>query len=136
MECDHRLQRILLSAINIVDFSVICGFRGKEDQHKAFVNKKSKLDWPNSKHNKYIMEIQEDGGKLIIPQSEAVDIIPWPFKDPIDWKDTQRFAHVMGVIKAEAYHLGIPVRFGFDWDGDTNWKEHPFNDWPHFEITV
>ena len=34
------------------DLKVTCGYRGEADQNKAYAEKKSRLKFPNSKHNK------------------------------------------------------------------------------------
>jgi peptidoglycan LD-endopeptidase CwlK len=46
------LQRICIHLIKIYDFQVLETFRDKESQDKAFKEGKSKLQYPNSKHNK------------------------------------------------------------------------------------
>ena len=119
-QLDPRLQDVLSSAIDIVDFAIICGYRGQKDQDAAYAAGNSSLKYPESNHNKQ--------------PSLAADLIPTPFLDPDDWNDRPRFAFLMGVIKGVANTKGIRVRFGFDWDGDTNWKEHKLQDWPHVEL--
>jgi peptidoglycan L-alanyl-D-glutamate endopeptidase CwlK len=56
------LQKILIHLIKIYDFKILETYRNEEDQNKAFNEGKSKLKYPQSKHNK-------------IP-SLAVDIAP------------------------------------------------------------
>ncbi|KKM82716.1 hypothetical protein LCGC14_1316750, partial [marine sediment metagenome] len=38
-------------AIQVMDFTIVCGFRNKRAQEKAFDEGKSEKHWPNSKHN-------------------------------------------------------------------------------------
>jgi len=116
--CDPRLQEILVVAIEIMDFSIICGHRDKKAQNKAYETGKSKLRYPASKHNKM--------------PSLAVDIIPYP----CDWSNTANFFYLAGVIHAVAGALGYQIRWGGDWKGILNGKHNPelFNDLPHFEI--
>ena len=102
------LQLVLYAAIEDFDFSVICGKRGEEEQNQAFASGKSKLKWPESKHNK-------------VP-SRAVDIAPFP----IDWSDTERFLRMAAVVLEKATQVGVPLRWG------GNWKN--FQDMPHFEL--
>ena len=66
----------------------------------------------------------------------AVDAVPYP----IDWNDTNRMrffaGFVMGVA-ARLYHEGLithKVRWGGDWDRDTDVKDNRFQDLPHFEL--
>lgn len=112
----------------IMDFSVTCGVRSKEDQDKAFREKKSKVRYPNSKHN--LKPGQE--------WSLAVDIIPY-FPNPnkrYDWNDLLAFARLAGVIFAVAHRHGIELRWGGDWDMDFQSLDQDFNDLPHFELVL
>lgn len=90
--------------------------RGQVAQDLAFEQGKTKVKWPNSKHNK--------------TPSEAVDAIP----EPVDYKDTKRLHFYAGFVMGIAVMLKKPLRWGGDWDGDTILGE-PNDDWdkPHFE---
>jgi peptidoglycan L-alanyl-D-glutamate endopeptidase CwlK len=112
-EVDKRLRRHAQSW----DITVLCGHRGREAQDKAFEEKKSTKQWPDSKHN-------------LLP-STAVDIAPYP----VDWKDTARFARLAGYVQAVADELGIEIRWGGDFDGDSRTNDEKFVDMPHFELT-
>lgn len=114
--CDERLQKIARIAIEVMDFVVMEGHRGKEAQDVAVARGASKVSWPHGKHNS-------------IP-SLAMDVAPFP----IDWKDTERFVLLHGVIKAIAHDLGIKIRHGIDWDSDLNMREERFKDFPHIEL--
>lgn len=113
---DPRLQSILNEVIKYYDFTILCGHRGQQEQDAAFAAGNSKVRWPNSKHNS-------------LP-SKAVDIAPWP----IDWKDTTRFARLMGHVERAAYEQGIRVRFGLDFSGDGFSADERFLDFPHVEL--
>ena len=113
---DHRLRLVCEEVIKHYDFSILCGHRTEQEQNKAFAEAKSKLHWPKSKHNQ-------------LP-SLAVDIAPYP----IDWNDLKRFFYLAGLIKATASSMGFKLRWGGDWDGDGDFKDQNFNDYPHFEI--
>lgn len=106
-EIDPRLQEILNEAIKIMDFTVLCGHRGEVEQNKAFAEGKSKLQFPESKHNK--------------TPSLAVDIAPYP----IDWNDIKRFEYLCGIIEGIAHMKGIKVRMG---------RTFSFKDYPHIEL--
>lgn len=114
--CHPKIQEILNEAIKHIDFSVTCGHRNEADQTKAFVENKSKVQWPNSKHNS--------------KPSRAVDIVPYP----VDWDNIKRFAHLGGLIRGIAAMKGIKIRCGFDWDMDGDITDHDFMDWPHIEL--
>ncbi len=105
-----------------MDISVYEGHRGRTKQNKAFKEKKSGLQWPNSKHNS--------------TPSMACDCAPYP----IDWKDKIRFAYMGGLIRATAQQLykqgkiNHKVRLGMDWNSNGAIKDHKFKDYPHFEL--
>ena len=121
----HPLLRdILQFAVRFVDFTVLVGFRDKEQQDKEFAEGDSKVRWPNSKHNK-------------VP-AEAVDIAPYP----IDWSNRERFYYVSGFVmgagSAMLYFLGLDkklkLRFGGDWDQDGEIADNKFDDIGHIEL--
>lgn len=114
--CHSSLQEIFNEVIKIIDCSILVGHRGQEEQTQAFISKKSKLAWPNSKHNK--------------TPSLAVDVAPYP----IDWNDRGRFYFFAGVVKGVAASKGIKIRWGGDWDGDNDFKDQTFDDLVHFEL--
>ena len=87
--CDHRIVRVIEKAIQRtpIDFSVLCGYRTREDQVAAYQAGNSKLQFPESKHNAFHCY---SGG----PWSQAVDVVPYP----VDWDDLDRFHVLSGVI--------------------------------------
>ena len=109
-----KLVLILRQAIKLYDFSVLETHRGIDEQIKLFNEGKSKVK--SSKHN--------------LSPAEAVDIAPYP----IDWEDTKRFYYLAGIIKTLASENGIAIRWGGDWDSDTDFADNTFNDLPHFEL--
>ena len=60
----------------------------------------------------------------------AVDVAPYP----IDWNDRERFIYFGGVVKGFAYQLDFPIRWGGDWNNDTQLSDNKFDDLVHFEI--
>jgi peptidoglycan L-alanyl-D-glutamate endopeptidase CwlK len=115
-DANNKLQIILNDAIEIMDFSILETHRDKATQNKYYNNGKSKLRYPQSKHN-------------ILP-SKAVDIAPYP----IDWNDTKRFYYLAGIIKGIANAHNIKIRWGGDWDSDNDFDDQSFMDLPHFEV--
>lgn len=105
--CHQDLQDIMNDLIEVMDVSIICGHRGKEEQNKAFNEGNSKLQYPNSKHNK--------------SPSLAVDVVPYP----IDWNNLVAFERMCGIIEGIAYKRGIKIRLGRDFS---------FKDFPHIEL--
>lgn len=104
------LQAVLVRALDtgIMDFSILKGYRGEEEQNEAYNTGRSQLKYPKSRHNTY--------------PAEAVDVAPYP----IDWNDTERFARLAGLIQGVASLLNIDLTWGGDWV--------TLKDMPHFEI--
>jgi peptidoglycan L-alanyl-D-glutamate endopeptidase CwlK len=124
LETSHEdLQLLFLQVVSTFDCSIICGHRDEEAQNKAFNDNLSKLKFPNSKHNSY--------------PSMAIDVIPYP----VDWHDLKRMHYFAGYVKATAEQLkkdqliSHDIRWGGDWDSDTQVNDQTFIDLPHFELT-
>ena len=119
--CDHRLQAIANAALEVgPDFSIVEGFRNEELQHRDFILGKSKLDWPNGRHN--------------AQPSRAFDFSPYP----PDWREAElphaRFAIIAGIILSKAHDLGIKIRWGADWNRYLDPRDEKFLDWGHIEL--
>lgn len=121
-ECHPDLQVIFNEVIKHFDCSVICGHRGAAEQNAAYEQGMSKVQFPNSKHNK-------------VP-AMAVDVVPYP----VDWNDRERMyffaGHVIAIAKKlkELGWIKSDIRWGGDWNQDTDTKKETFKDLPHFEI--
>lgn len=115
-DCDERLVLLCKEVLKVLDISILVTYRNEVDQNKAFAEKKSKLKFPESKHN-------------VIP-SLAVDVAPYP----LDWNDHKRFYFMVGVFKAKADSLGIKIRCGADFNNDNNLNNDGFIDLPHIEL--
>lgn len=111
-----KLRKVLHEVIKNYDCRVLCSNRGEAEQNRLYNEGKSKLEFPDSKHN--------------AEPSLAVDVVPYP----IDWNDIDRFMHFGGYVSAVADSLGIKVRWGGDWDGDFDFNDQSFIDYPHFEL--
>ena len=116
--CHPALQDIFNDVIRYFDCTIICGHRGKEAQNAAYAKKKSKVVYPDSKHNYEV--------------AMAVDACPYP----VDWGDTDRMYFFGGFVIAHARIKGIPIRWGGDWDSDTFVHDQKFIDLAHFELIV
>ena len=114
--CDEKLQKVFNKVIEIYDFSVLEGYRSEELQTEYFLKGLSKIEYPNSKHNEY--------------PSKAIDIAPWP----INWNDRESFIYLAGIVKGVSQSMGIPLRWGGDWDSDNDLKDQNFMDLVHFEL--
>ena len=115
------LRRWLNRLILRFDFTIVCGHRGMEDQEEAFRNGKSKVHWPDSRHNYFL--------------SLAVDLAPWDaHRGVIDWDHPQRFILLAGMGLDLAMEMDLPITWGGDWDNDTYMRDHSFKDFPHFQL--
>lgn len=116
--CDPRLQAVFKEVLKYVDHTIIEGHRGEALQNKYKREGRSGKSWPNGEHNK-------------IP-SRAVDAMVYP----IDWSNAgiARQCVFAGIVIGVAATMGIKIRWGGDWDGDFNLKEHSLFDTPHFEV--
>lgn len=122
------LQLIFRSVLEAgFDHVLICGHRPKADQDKAFAEGKSKVKFPNSKHNSQ--------------PSMAVDAMPWFKTAPnIDWGHSASIYHLAGIVRGIATSLYLQgkishlVRWGGDWDGDFDVREKQWDDSPHYEL--
>lgn len=106
--CHADLIRLFEAVIKKTDCTIVCGYRGKDEQDKAFAEGKSKLKFPSSRHNR--------------KPSEAVDAVPYP----IDWNDLERFKALAKIVKETAKELGIAIEWGGDWKS--------FKDMPHYQL--
>lgn len=116
--CHDDLQKLFNEVIKYFDCSIICGYRGERDQNEAFFNGNSKVMFPNSMHNLY--------------PSLAVDVVPYR----LDWEDIDRFYYFSGFVLGIAKTMNIPIRWGGDWDSDTEVNDNKFNDLVHFELVL
>ena len=115
--CDGRLQRLMREVVKHFDCSIICGHRGPEEQKAAFDAGNSKAQFGQSPHNPY--------------PAKAVDALPYP----VDWADKERMCYFAGFVMAIALEMEIPLRWGNDWDRDTDLNDNSLKDYPHFELT-
>ena len=100
---------------------VVCGYRGKAEQDKAFAEGKSKVKWPNGKHNKR--------------PSLAVDLAIVR-AGKIDWSSKTDFAALGGAMLMAAKLKGLDLRWGGDFNGNRDFKDDGFVDSPHFELSA
>ncbi len=117
--CHPDLQKVLNEAIKFTDFVVVEGYRGKDAQNKAYAKGLSKLPYPKGNHN-------------AVP-SRAADIAPYPVNWAEGEKPHLRFAFLQGVVYACGKRLGVPLRFGMDWNAN-GIVDESFVDLPHVEL--
>ena len=114
--CESNLQKVFNEVIKHVDCSVLEGHREKDRQNKLFEEGKTKVKYPNGRHNRQ--------------PSSAVDVTPYP----VDWKDRERQTLFAGFVIGVASQMDINLRWGGDWDQDFQVVDNRFDDFPHFEL--
>ena len=114
-QCHPDIQRVMLEVIKTNDFTIIEGYRTKEDQDVQFYRGTSRVKWPNSKHNSF--------------PSRAIDMWPWPGprKENGDLdSDSPSWSKLAGVVLEKAAELGVELVWGGNWTSIV--------DKPHFEL--
>ena len=126
--CHEDIQLVMQEVIRVVDFSVVFGHRGEEEQNKAYPKFSSK-QWPDSKHNK-------------VP-ALAIDVLPYPSGWPQDTDEANvkshkiaQFYYMAGIVMLIAKDLNISLRWGGDWDMDKDFLDQTFDDLAHFELIL
>ena len=114
--CDERLQDVFNEVIKYVDCSILEGHRSKERQNKLYDENRTKVKYPNGRHNS--------------SPSKAVDVTPYP----VDWEDRERQTLFAGFVLGLARNMGIRLRWGGDWYMDFQVMDNRFDDFPHFEV--
>ncbi len=116
----QKLAKIVLD-LGLFDFGISCGHRGQEAQNALYFEGRSKLKWPNSKHNKR--------------PAEAFDFVLYT-NGKVDWNNLNAWYMAVGVFRGVAATIGIKIRTGADWDSDFTTKDQSFHDLPHIEIIL
>lgn len=141
-ECHPDLQAVANDAIQHVDFTVLKGYRGEQEQNKLFPQYTS-VRWPLSKHNRWPSDAFD-----FAPYVEGIGAITGSDKQVSDLMvrfntseaRVRSFVHgsygvVIGGIHCSARRLRVSLRFGADWDGDGILVlDHSLADWGHVEL--
>jgi len=113
----------LALAWGIIDFSIYESVRAKAEQDRLYVLGRTKVRWPNSKHN-----VPRPGAK-----AQAFDAAPY-INGTISW-DAQHCVFLAGIMLAAATVLHVPLRWGGNWDMDGEpITDQTFDDLVHYEI--
>lgn len=143
--CTPGLIAVLNKGIERVDYTILCGHRGREAQDQAEIQGTTTKKWPNSKHNS-------------VP-SVAVDVAPWYKVNPhLDWRtdkalwvavrdgnakvrdeimeNIKRWFALIHYLVGVGDGLGVKLRSGGDWDMDFQFDDHRLVDLPHLEEIV
>jgi hypothetical protein len=103
----------------VADISILCGHRGEAEQEEAFLTGRSKVRFPNGKHNSF--------------PSQAVDFQPYPVPER-----REKLWAALAYIAGRAIEIGkrrqLVVRWGGDWDQDGDLTDNNFDDLYHLEV--
>lgn len=116
--CDDKLKILFLHVVTHYDCTVVEGHRPENVQNEYFKTGKSKVKWPNSKHNSM--------------PSKGIDVAPY-LNSEISW-DAKQCYNFAGFVMGCAAMLGIKIIWGGDWDSDRDIKDQTFNDLVHFQL--
>lgn len=112
------LQKLMNEAIKQFDFMILDSQRGRAAQELAFRQGHTKVHFGNSAHN--------------WNPSIALDVAPLP----VNWRGTKQFITLgQKIIMPLAKSMDIPIRWGADWDMDSDLSDETFVDLPHYELT-
>ncbi len=130
---DKKLQTLFGQVVIWFDCKISEGIRSLEKQQTYVAQGLSK-----TLHSKHL-------------KGKAVDVYPHPIKMPRTLKpnddgmvsieqakgyakDLARFYYFGGFVLGIAKAMGISIRWGGDWDMDTEVNDQTFDDLPHFEL--
>ena len=120
-----ELQRVVTAALNynVMDMMVLEGRRSRERQNQLFDEGKSRVKWPNGKHNvTYFKDL-----------ARAVDVAPY-IDGVLSWNKLHCCV-MAGLILAAAKTLDVDIRWGGNWDRDYEpITDQDFQDLVHFEL--
>ena len=123
--CDPRLRLILDVALSmgLVDISIIEGERSMLDQNRSFDEGKSKVQWPNSKHN------------VVRPNMQSLAFDAGPYINGKISYDHKHCCFLAGILIAVGKTFGIKIRWGGCWSGNPeDIGNQRFEDLLHYEI--
>jgi len=119
---DVRLQMVCDEVIKRWDCKILQG-RRTEAEHQAQLA----AGTSRTQHSKHV-----------VPEGvpcPAMDLAPWQADGiGINWKDNKTFYAFAGVVLGVAFMLGIPLRWGGDWNSNNDLNDQTFNDLVHFEL--
>jgi peptidoglycan L-alanyl-D-glutamate endopeptidase CwlK len=118
---EQVFDRVLELAL--IDVTITEGVRSKEVQDEHYRAGRSRVKWPNSKHN-----VLEPGQKSL-----AVDAAPY-----VNGRASYNWRHCIylaGVVQATARLMGAEIRWGGNWDRDGEpVTDQEFQDLVHYEL--
>lgn len=123
--------KIIPVALQFIDLQIMETRRGKDRQNALKAEGKSKLSYPDGRHNRTLDPSLKERA---LDYSDAVDLVVYPFG--YTERGPKQIVFAAGIIVATAKSLGYTVRWGGDWnmDGEMNNRRGDFYDAWHFEL--
>jgi peptidoglycan L-alanyl-D-glutamate endopeptidase CwlK len=120
-EVAPSLVKLWTRVNTFVPITVVEGKRSKARQEELVKSGASKKT--DSKH-------------CVEPLAEATDVVPSDFNwsKPNEWKELRKLYYLAGIVKALSLEMGIKIRWGGDWDSDSDFTDQTFNDLVHYEL--
>lgn len=119
-----QLASVVRRALEIsqVDFMVTEGLRTIARQRELYAQGRTKpgpkVTW--TLHSKHL-------------EGSAVDLAP-VIGGKVDWSNLKNFDEIAKAMRQASKELGVPIRWGADWDMDGIPREKGETDSPHFEL--
>lgn len=136
------LQIVFGEVIKVFDNSIIYGSRSVAIQFDLYKSGRSFIGGKWIITNKNLVVTNCDGINIKSNHnynpSRAIDAIPYP----INWNDVKRMHYFAGFVMSTAIRLKEEgkiihdIRWGGDWDRDTEVGDETFMDLAHFEIIL
>ena len=121
LTCTEDVQWLMNEVLReVADISILQGHRGQEEQDAYYAAGRSKVQWPNSKHNTF--------------PSQAVDFQPYPLPER-EVEQWAALAYIAGRAIEIGRQAGLTVRWGGDWDMDGDLSDNDFDDLYHLEVS-
>lgn len=112
------------------DFTLVQGVRTAEEQNELYKQGRSKpgsiVTHKDGYKNKSNHQVKADGWGW------SVDFAVWNGK--IDFNDIDGYKKVASAFLKASKEMGIPVRWGADWNMNGKTSDESFLDWGHVEL--
>lgn len=133
---DPRLQGLANTVLQIIDVSLVEGERTDEYQFGLFKRGRKEVNGSWVIINKNAVVTYKDGyEKKSTHQTSpsiAFDMVP----AGVGYSDKNAAIYMAGIIWGVAYMMGIKIRWGGDWDRDTDMTDQSFMDYWHWELVL
>lgn len=124
---EGQLEQVAYIVLAIKDHSILKGHRDQGEQDGAFYAspQRSKLKWPDGKHND-------------LP-SKAIDVQTYPIPIGETERESKQMLreeqlYLLGLYVGVGSVTGVPLRTGADWDRDGEIADNGFDDFYHVEL--